>query len=774
MHFDATRELMVETDASAFAAGAILSQLASDGQWHPVAFWSRKFIPAEMNYKVHDQELLAIIESFRHWRHYLAGASHPVIVLTDHHNLVGFMNLTKLGGRQIRWNEELSAYDFYIRFRQGKYNPADGPSRRPDYVPTEAEQHANRKSHLPTLQRKLGLLRTDFNDGEVHEWIEANAHASRTPSPPVKVQVSDLASERFEELASMAQPQLACELTRETPVGVASVQCVPFRVARIAAARVDPVHGDQATKSMTALITELQRTDVFSQEKRSQLEHDPEGPWSLKGGDEEVLFFRDRLYVPEDYSLRKALIERFHDAPLAGHFSKDRTLNLIQRQYHWTGIERDVQRYVAQCKECQWSHAKRHRPYGNLQSLETPLGPWTDLSMDFITDLPPSRGRQGVYDAILVITDRFTKMVLYTPTTKKVTAEELADIMLERVIPFAGVPRSIVSDRGSQFTSLLWQEFCVALQIKRRLSTAYHPQTDGATERQNQILEAGLRIFCNMEQDNWAKLLPLLEFAYNNSVHSVTRATPFHTMYGFHPRASWEDYEVEELRQRLGKRRLPALEERLERLRIMREKISQRLDSARESQAKHYNKYRKPKFYNVGDQVMLSTKHLTLNRPKKTLGPKFLGPLTVDELIGKNAYRLRIPDNWRIHDVVNVSELEDWVSDPEDSVSHANPNEDADLPEDVATLPEYNVEAVVDHRWTKKGNVDYLEYLVRWEGDWPQDQKETWEPEDHLRSAAKAVSTYRKGNQIEQPGSNLSQKAGVRKRRGRPRKAKLL
>jgi transposase InsO family protein len=775
-HFDATKELMVETDASAFAAGAILSQLEGDGRWHPIAFWSRKFIPAEMNYKVHDQELLAIVESFRHWRHYLAGASQAVTVLTDHHNLQGFMKVTKLGGRQIRWCEELANYDFHIRYRRGSLNPADGPSRRPDYVPTEAESHANRKSYLPTLQRKLGLLRTDLGDGEIQDWIAANSHESRAPSPPVKARISDLALERFEDVAYCEQPQIACN-SDETEMlpRLGSVQCVPFRVARIAAAKVDPVHGDldEATKTMTALIAELQRTDAFTQEKRRRLDQDPTGPWS-KEGEDELVFFKDRLYVPGDYSLRRALIERFHDAPLAGHFGKERTLNLIQRQFHWVGVEEDVQIYVARCKECQWSHAKRHRPYGKLQSLEKPEAPWTDLSMDFITDLPPSKGRQGVYDAILVITDRYTKMVLYTPTTKTVSAENLADIVIERVVSFAGVPRAIVSDRGPQFTSLFWQEFCVALQIKRKLSTAYHPQTDGATERQNQTLENCLRIFCNEEQDNWAKLLPLVEFAYNNSIHSVTHETPFHAMYGFHPRATWEDYEVEELQKRLGKKKLPALKERLEGLRVVRDKMSQRLEKARESQAKYYDRFRAEKHFNVGDQVMLSTKNLTLARPKKGLGPKYLGPLTVQELVGQNAYRLRLPDNWRIHDVVNVSQLEDWVADPNDANSHANPNEDVDLPKEVATLSSYDVEAVVDHRWTKKGGIHHLEYLVRWEGDWPQGQKETWEPEDHLRDAPEAVAIYRKGDQIEMPRSNLSQKAGVRKQPKRRSKGTVI
>jgi transposase InsO family protein len=255
-------------------------------------------------------------------------------------------------------------------------------------------------------------------------------------------------------------------------------------------------------------------------------------------GERQGSLLQRQIFVPDDRALKKALLHRFHDAPLAGHFGTERTLELIGRHYHWVGIEKDVAQYVKRCKECQWSHVKRHKPYGKHKSLETPDIPWTDLAMDFVTDLPPSKGRQGVYDAVLVIIDRFTKMALYVPTTKKATAEELADIFLERIIPLAGVPQSIISDRGPQFTSLLWQEFCVALQIKRKLSTAFHPQSDPA-ERQHQNLKDYLRIFCDEEQGNWARLLPMAEFAYNDSVHSATGETPFFLMYGFHPRASW-------------------------------------------------------------------------------------------------------------------------------------------------------------------------------------------------------------------------------------------
>ena len=154
IHFDPSKPIRVETDASDFAIAGILLQPSDEwfkdpagAVWHPVAFFSRKMDPAEENYETHDKELLAIVKSFEHWRHYLEGSKYPVAVITDHDNLKYFMTTKALTRRQARWAQALSAYDFEIVYRPGKYNPADGPSRRPDYKPGPGETNIM----LPTL-----------------------------------------------------------------------------------------------------------------------------------------------------------------------------------------------------------------------------------------------------------------------------------------------------------------------------------------------------------------------------------------------------------------------------------------------------------------------------------------------------------------------------------------------------------------------------------------------------------------------------------------------
>jgi RNase H-like domain found in reverse transcriptase/Reverse transcriptase (RNA-dependent DNA polymerase)/Integrase zinc binding domain/Chromo (CHRromatin Organisation MOdifier) domain len=764
-HFHPERRLAIETDASSFAASAILTQLGDDNHWHPVAYWSRKLIPAETRYDTHDRELLAIVEAFKHWRHYLDGSSHATMVITDHENLKAFATSTKLSPRQCRWVEHLQGFDFQVLYRPGHKNPADAPSRRPDYAPSGEEKLEASKSLLPTLQHKLSLLRTDLGDPRIQAWIQSEDQASRLSYPSVsRDRTSTLADARYgvdldEDLDA---PEVDAHAESTVDAGSsATVQCVPLRVARIAALQIDPVHGEEdGARTMLNLILELQRTDPFTEAKRKELAGGYQGgPWSV-GGRDEIVCYKGKIFVPDDIALRKALLQRFHDSPLAGHFGRDRTKELIQRHYHWMGIDRHVEEYVKSCPECQFSHAKRHRPYGELVSLEPPSGPWEDLSMDFITDLPSSKKGDSVYNAILVIVDRFTKMALYIPTVKTVTSEILAELYMEHVVSKYGVPKSVVSDRGSQFTSLLWEEFALALKMRRRLSTAYHPQTDGQTERQNQTLEAYLRIFCNDNQDDWARILPQAEFAYNNSVHSVTQATPFE-LNGRSPRVTWEDYEEESLRTRLGRRKVLGLQESLTKLRDNYKLLRERLGDAAVTQAMYYNKHREPKVFEPEQKVMISTKHLTLKQSKKSLAPKYLGPLEVIEPVGRNAYRLRIPEGWRIHDVVNISQIEDFKARND----NGEPLASSWCPDHVALEQEWGVEAIVDSQYDPE--TGGIKYLVRWTGDWPVNQKETWEPASNMRGASDLVRKWEKQYPTKKPQTalrtNLSQKAGVRR-----------
>ena len=180
---------------------------------------------------------------------------------------------------------------------------------------------------------------------------------------------------------------------------------------------------------------------------------------------------------------------------------------------------------------CQQSKVVRHAPHGMLQSNEVPDQPWESIAIDYIMDLPNSDG----YDTILVVMDRLTKMRDYIPCRKDLDARQFATLFLKEIKRLYGIPHDIITERGSLFTSELWKHTTEKLGIERRLSTAFHPQADGGTERTNGILEQYLRAYINYHQDKWTELLPLAKFAYNNGYQESIKTTSFYPNYGINP-----------------------------------------------------------------------------------------------------------------------------------------------------------------------------------------------------------------------------------------------
>jgi len=162
--------------------------------------------------------------------------------------------------------------------------------------------------------------------------------------------------------------------------------------------------------------------------------------------------------------------------------------------------------------------APHHKPYGEMQLLPIPSRPWESISMDMIIELPPSTDADSkAYNAILVVVDHFTKMAKYFPVRTTITAADLAKLFHQHIVCSFGTPSSIVTDHGSLFTSQYWSSLCFHMKARRKLSTTFHPQTDGQTERQNQTLEHYLHCYINYRQDDWVEWLPQAEFAYNNA-----------------------------------------------------------------------------------------------------------------------------------------------------------------------------------------------------------------------------------------------------------------
>ena len=416
-----------------------------------------------------------------------------------------------------------------------------------------------------------------------------------------------------------------------------------------------------------------------------------------------------QLYVPE--IARLEVLKLNHDSKLAGHLGTRKTQELLSRSFWWPTYREDTKKYISSCTVCARNKTPRSSPVGLLQPLPIPSRPWGSISMDFVVDLPPSKGM----NTILVVVDRLTKMAHFIPYKGLPTAKQTADLVLKEVFRLHGIPDDVVSDRGVQFTSKFWKDFCLALGVKVNLSSAFHPQSNGQTERTNQTLEQYLRCFSSHLQDDWLDHLPTAEFAYNNAEHSSTKHSPFFANTGSHP-VFIPHLPVAST--------LPAVAERLTTLQEAQKDIMDNLQLAQRRFKQGADRRRKPTpGFHVGDKVWLSTRNLRLKVPSKKLAPKYMGPFQVTAQINEVTFRLDLPDSIRVHPVFHCSLLKPYVENTFTG-RHSPPPP----PVRVQGEEEFVVEKILDSR-IHRGK---LQYLIGWEGYPPEDN--SWEPEENVHA----------------------------------------
>jgi len=248
--------------------------------------------------------------------------------------------------------------------------------------------------------------------------------------------------------------------------------------------------------------------------------------------EDRLMLRKGKVYVPKDKALRVEIIRLHHDTPMGEYGGQWKIAEMVTRNFWWPGVMREVKQYVEGYDTCQRNKNCTEQPAGKLMPNSIPDKAWMHISADFSMKLPLVQG----YDSILVVVDRFTKMAYFVPTTEKTTAEGLARLFRDNVWQLHGLPESIISDRGPQFAAGLIRELNEMLGIKTKLSTAFHLQTNGQTERMNQELEQYLRMFIDHCQDHWPEWLGMAEFAYNNKAYAGTKESPFEVNSGQNPR----------------------------------------------------------------------------------------------------------------------------------------------------------------------------------------------------------------------------------------------
>jgi transposase InsO family protein len=668
-HYQPKYESMIETDASDGVIAGVLSQLHPDGEWYPVAFYSKTMDPAECNYGIHDKEMLAVVRSLDQWRPELQATSQRIKVYSDHKALEYFMTTKQLTARQARWAEALSEYYFTIMYRTGKSNgKADALTRRDDEVKAQ--------DGVKTEYRTRAFLSEDQIDPRVLQdlGIEINP-----------LELAPLEDDHLEESTSLVDQIL---------------------------------QANRSASSLDALRTQATSADA--------------GEFSLEDG---LLFYSGRLVIPRTGELITSLIQEAHTQVSTAHPGAEKTYHLLRPRYYWKGMRADIKRYIRNCHACKRSHPPRDKTPGLLHPLPIPDRPWQHITMDFKSQPKDKHG----YDCVWVVIDRLSKQAVSVPCHKTINAEQMAQLFITHIYRYFGPPESIVSDRGPQFISAFWNSFCKILGIKLKLSTAYHPETDGQTEIMNQYMDLRLRPFVNYYQDNWSEYLPMMDYAQLILPHSsLGMMSPYEVQNGHPPRTSFDwtppskpTTATEQLSQERAKEVASRMNEAIK-------KGKEFIKQAQEKMEQSANTHRRLVDFTVGDKVWLKTKNWKTQRPSRKLDYPMAGPFEILEQVG-HSFRLKLPETMQCDDVFSADKLRKAANDPLPGQINEPPP-----PVEITDDKEWEVEEVLASKLKRSR----LFYRIKWTG---YDEDLDWYPAFNLTNAPHKLRDYHLANP-NQPG----------------------
>lgn len=683
VQFDPERETIVEADSSGWAIGGVLSQYDSDGLLRPVAYFSRKNTPAECNYEIHDKELLAIICCLKEWESELTSVERFTII-TDHKNLRYFTALRRLTERQMRWAGVLSRYDFTLQYRPGRLAiRPDALSRREQDMPDDNDER------ITSRERRL------FSP----EMLKTNAicvapmRVSPNEETSIVEALEDDSIQSLEDQWTMAE--------REDPLMERLKDAVRRKLPRF-------------PKDLDIKVS-LAECELDTNDR---------------------LLFRGRRWVPKSEPLRTRLLQEAHDSLLTGHPGHNMLYALLSRRVYWPGMSEDARRFTRNCDSCGANTVWRNRRHGLLKPLPIPERKWREISIDFIEKLPESSGCTNA----MVIVDRLSKGVIVEPC-EKIDAETVARKLIKVFIGYHGIPDAITSDRGTQFVNDMWECFCRLLKIRRRLSTAYHPQTDGQTERMNAVVEEYFRNFCTWAQDNWAFLAPIAQLAINGRDAASTGVSPFFLDHGYNVETlDLHEPVTEDPQPRDGRTKAENI---IAKMKTALDIAQAEIAAAQQRQEDYANRRRQEAVeYCVGDKVWLDLRNIRTDRPSKKLDHRN-AKFTIVEKIGSHAYRLNVPNG--IHDVFHVSLLRPAAKDPFPSQQLTDYQPPGVL---VDGELEYAIDCITGERMRRIGRGWRKEYRVKWTGY----AEEQWEPANNLEDTI-ALDEWLNRHQHEEGGN---------------------
>ncbi len=426
----------------------------------------------------------------------------------------------------------------------------------------------------------------------------------------------------------------------------------------------------------------------------------------------------ERIVVPT--AARIAVIEAHHDHKAAGHRGATATRKAVALRFVFPRMRDMVRSFVDSCVPCQENKRSHARAAGLLQPLERPSGPWKDIHIDFFGPLPRSGDD---YRYVMVVIDRYSRYTHFIPM-RDITTDSLVEAFIHEVYRLHGPPSSITTDRGTQFTSDLWQGLMRASDIEARMTTAYHPEANGVCERANQHIILFLRAYLNGQQDNWYDLLPFCELAYNTAFHTAIGTSPFYLSHGYDADAQLvvSDRGVDA--------RDISMHQLLDRIKSAQEAADVFNENARNVMTRAANRQRRePEELKPGDLVWIdrAQAHIGSSRQSDKLDHVSSGPYPVLERVSDVNYRVDLPPHWRMHNVFHVSKLRPFRENP-----YAERQQHA--PRTSNEVGEHEVERILSHR-KRAGRT---EFFVKYAG-YPNP---SWQPERNLTNCEQVLAEY--------------------------------
>lgn len=666
--WDPDRDTVLEADCSGYALGGCLSQFDSNGTLRPVAYYSRRLTSAEFNYPIHDKEMLAIVSCLREWQAELQSVAKPFTIFSDHKNLIYFSTKRLLNERQVRYNDLLSQFKFVFKWRPGNASERpDALSRRDQDKPTDLADERNAGRVIKLLPAELldatgpTIINNETNT-EVNQIIDAKVFED-----------SDL------------------QKLWERGVDFDKDWCRARNVIQKGERGFPP---DLANK-FTINIGEC-----------------------TVAADGVIRVRNNRIWVPDYEPLRTSIMQKTHDTYLGGHPGRDTMVGIILRRFFWPKLRESVRQFIRNCDVCGRSTVWREAKAGFMRSLPIPERIGNELTIDFITDLPPSQGCTN----ILVITDRLSKDI-FLFGTDTMEAQFCAKLFIDRYYRYFGFPRYLTSDRGSNWLSHFWKTFCGLTGITQRLTTAYHPQSN-ASERANQEVYKYLRAFTCYSQDNWMDLLPMAQLTLNARPSSVIGGmSPFFLRNGYNLDPLLEPTPP----QNNGPRHpgIISAQNYIQRLRDAQDFAQAAMASAQQRSESNNNRHRRqPERFKIGDKVWLNLEHIRTPQLSKKLAWQH----AKYEVIGVPdalTVELNVPGN--IHNRFHVELIKRAGNDPFPS----QVRDDAQNPPLIDDLEhkEYQVESILRARTVRRGRGKFRQALVKWVG-WIEP---TWEPVEYVK-----------------------------------------